>query len=127
LGVPASTDRAGSARPPAHGRTIDGDVKARLLGASWIIAFPIAGVIAGWLVPRHEPWASSAGVSAGRLAVIASVLAVGALASLILRVLHRRARTPSMPAEAPEPVRWLIMGWPLPLPKWRTRTAPGGS
>jgi hypothetical protein len=101
-------------------------MRRRLFGAGSILAVPVSLFVAGWLLPRPEPWIPQSGISPWRMAAIAAVLAVGVAAALVLGRLGRRdTRRPGPATAEPEPVRLLVLGWPLPPPRWRTRTAPG--
>ncbi len=96
----------------------------RLLDALALLAFPVSLYVAGCWLPRADPLQRGADAP---VALMVATVAFGAVISITLAIARRRMRIARPSHEAPETVRWLIMGWPLPMPKWRTRTAPAAS
>ncbi len=95
-------------------------VLRRSIDALALLAFPVSVVIAGWLYPRADPVTGAN--PDGRLALMIAIVLVGAAASVALAIVRRRLRRRDSNALEPEPMGWLVTGWPLPLPRWRSRT-----
>jgi hypothetical protein len=97
----------------------------RLIDAFALLAFPLSVYVAGWLLPRSDPL--DGGITGAPVALMIATIALGAATSVALAIAGRRIGRARPRHEEPETVRWLIMGWPLPMPKWRTRTGPDTS
>jgi len=92
----------------------------RSIDALALLAFPASVFVAGWLHPRTDP--VSGATAGGRPALLIAVLIAGAVVSIGLSFLRRRLRHSGRSGLEAEAMRWLITGWPLPLPRWRART-----
>jgi hypothetical protein len=95
----------------------------RLAEALAVLALPAAMVTVGWIQPTPL---EAAGRPAPSLLADAAIVAAGVLATVLLvRVGHRlAARQNAGRALYPDPVAWLVAGWPLPFPRRRDRDLP---
>jgi hypothetical protein len=91
----------------------------RSIDALALAVFPASVLVAGWLYPRTDPVSGTP--PNGRTPWMVAIVVVGAVTSIVLAVVRRRLRIRGRGAE-PEAMGWLISGWPLPLPRWRSRT-----
>jgi hypothetical protein len=90
----------------------------RLVEAFAVLALPAALVAVGWIQPGPL---DAVGRSAPSLLADVAIVAAGALATVLLVRLGRdmAARQNGGRAPYPDPVAWLVAGWPLPFPRRR--------
>lgn len=90
----------------------------RLAEAFAVLALPASLVVVGWIQPTPL---EAAGRSAPSLLADVAIVAAGALATVVLARVGRRlaARENGGRAPYPDPVAWLVAGWPLPFPHRR--------
>jgi hypothetical protein len=91
----------------------------RSIDALALAVFPASVLVAGWLYPHTDPVTGPP--PNGRTPWMVAIVVAGAVTSVVLAVARRRLRIRGRGAE-PEAMGWLISGWPLPLPRWRSRT-----
>jgi hypothetical protein len=93
----------------------------RTVDALALLAFPVSVFVAGWLYPRSDPVGGATG-SDGPYALMIGIVLVGASVSTALAVVRRQLRRRGANGAERQAMGWLVTGWPLPLPRWRSRT-----
>src|SRR5262249_17469170 len=88
-----------------------------------VLALPAALVTVGWIQPIPL---EAAGRSTPSLLADAAIVAAGAPVTVLLVRLGRPLATQQNGGRTPhpDPVAWLVAGWPLPFPRRRDREVP---